>query len=99
MTPHLEALPPAHVPRDPSQTVLYHIVADHLKTFLASLATDPDARGLPCAAQKTAEVSATHGCSALQALCELLARGPRKEISCGCIWTPPLRDYTPCGVQ
>src|SRR5262245_64456535 len=47
MTPHLEASPPAYVPRDPSQTVLYHVVADHLETFLASLDADPDARGLP----------------------------------------------------
>jgi hypothetical protein len=47
MTPHLEASPPAHVPRDPSQTVLYRVVADHLETFLASLDADPDAKGLP----------------------------------------------------
>jgi len=47
MTPPLEACPPAYVPRDPSQTVLYHVVADHLETFLASLDADPDTRGLP----------------------------------------------------
>jgi hypothetical protein len=47
MTPHLEASPPAYVPRDPSQTVLYRVVADHLETFLASLDADPDAKGLP----------------------------------------------------
>jgi hypothetical protein len=47
MTPHLEASPPAYVPRAPSQTVLYRVVADHLETFLASLDADPDARGLP----------------------------------------------------
>lgn len=47
MTPPLEADPPAYLPRDPSQTVLYQVVADHLETFLASLAADPDARGLP----------------------------------------------------
>jgi putative transposase/transposase-like zinc-binding protein len=45
--PSLEAFPPAYVPRDPSQTVLYRVVAYHLETFLASLAADPDARGLP----------------------------------------------------
>jgi hypothetical protein len=44
MTPHLEAAPPAYVPRDPSTTVLYYVVADHLETFLASLDADPDAR-------------------------------------------------------
>jgi len=27
--------------------VLYHVVADHLETFLASLDADPDAQGLP----------------------------------------------------
>ena len=52
MTPHLEASPPAYVPRDPSQTVLYHAVADHLETFLASLAGDPDTRGLPAYVQR-----------------------------------------------
>src|SRR5215813_1875016 len=34
-------------PRDPSHTVLYHVIADHLETFLASLDADPDATGLP----------------------------------------------------
>ena len=47
MTPPLEASPPAYVPRDPSQTVLYRVVAAHLETFLASLDADPDAKGLP----------------------------------------------------
>src|SRR5438132_262454 len=47
MTPSLHASPPVYVPRDPSQTVLYHIVADHLETFLASLDADPNAQGLP----------------------------------------------------
>jgi hypothetical protein len=47
MTPHLEASPPVYVPHDPSQTVLYRVVADHLETFLVSLDTDPDAKGLP----------------------------------------------------
>ena len=47
MTPPLEASLPAYVPRSPSQTVLYRVVADHLETFLASLDADPDARGLP----------------------------------------------------
>src|SRR5438128_1535602 len=36
-----------YAPRDPSHTVLYHVIADHLETFLASLDADPDARGLP----------------------------------------------------
>ena len=44
MTSSLDTLPPAYVPRDPSQTVLYQVIADHLETFLASLDTDPDAR-------------------------------------------------------
>jgi hypothetical protein len=34
-------------PRDPSQTVLYKVIAEHLETFLASLHDDPDAKGLP----------------------------------------------------
>jgi putative transposase/transposase-like zinc-binding protein len=47
MTPLLEAAPPAYELREPSQTVLYRVVADHLETFLASLDADPDAKGLP----------------------------------------------------
>jgi hypothetical protein len=47
MAPHLEALPPAYVPRDPSQTILYQVIADHLETFLATLVADPTATGLP----------------------------------------------------
>jgi len=39
------------VPRDPSPTALYHVVADHLETFLASLDADPDAKGLPAYVQ------------------------------------------------
>jgi hypothetical protein len=34
-------------PRDPSRTVLSHVIADHLETFLASLDADPDAAGVP----------------------------------------------------
>src|SRR5499433_2326280 len=47
MTPSLDVYSPSYIPRDPSQTVLYTAVADHLETFLASLDTDSDARGLP----------------------------------------------------
>src|SRR6516162_1710512 len=36
-----------YAPRDPSGTVLYHMIAEHLETFLASLADDPEATGLP----------------------------------------------------
>jgi Transposase zinc-binding domain len=36
-----------YAPRDPSQTVLYTVIAEHLETFLASLADDPEATGLP----------------------------------------------------
>jgi hypothetical protein len=39
-------------PRDPSHTVLYKVVAEHLETFLASLAADPDAKGLPAYVQR-----------------------------------------------
>jgi hypothetical protein len=47
MVPHLEASPPAYVPRDPRQTILYQVIADHLETFLAILAADHTATGLP----------------------------------------------------
>src|SRR6266581_3304317 len=39
-------------PRDPRCTVLYHVIADHLETFLASLDADPDAPGLPASVQR-----------------------------------------------
>jgi len=35
-----------YVPQDPSQTVLYHVIAEHLETFLASLADDSETTGL-----------------------------------------------------
>src|SRR3989442_14118680 len=39
-------------PHDPSRTVLYHVIAEHLETFLASLDADPDATGLPAYVQR-----------------------------------------------
>ena len=36
-----------YTPRDPSHTVLYTVIAEHLETLLASLDADPDATGLP----------------------------------------------------
>jgi hypothetical protein len=39
-------------PRDPSSTVLYQVIAEHLETFLASLDNDPDAKGLPAYVQR-----------------------------------------------
>src|SRR5437879_8343098 len=41
-----------YVPRDPSHTVLYTVIAEHLETFLASLADDPEAKGLPAYVQR-----------------------------------------------
>jgi Transposase zinc-binding domain/Putative transposase len=38
---------PTYAPRDPSGTVLYHVIAEHLETFLASCHDDPEATGLP----------------------------------------------------
>src|SRR5262249_62121213 len=38
---------PTYTPRDPSQTVLYHVIAEHLETFLASCRDDPEATGFP----------------------------------------------------
>src|SRR2546425_6819584 len=39
-------------PHDPSHTVLYKVIADHLETFLTSLDADPDAKGLPAYVQR-----------------------------------------------
>src|SRR5215813_12158464 len=36
-----------YAPRDPSQTVLYHVIAEHLETFLASCHDNPEATGFP----------------------------------------------------
>ncbi len=36
-----------YAPRDPSGTVLYHVIAEHRETFLTSLADDPEATGFP----------------------------------------------------
>ena len=52
MTPSLAPTPSSYVPHDPSHTVLYTVVTDHLETFLASLEADPDARGLPAYVQR-----------------------------------------------
>src|SRR6516164_1200471 len=41
-----------YAPRDPSRTVLYTVIADHLETFLASCEADPDAPGLPAYVQR-----------------------------------------------
>src|SRR5215469_8920340 len=41
-----------YAPRDPSCTVLYHVIAEHLETFLASCEADPDAPGLPAYVQR-----------------------------------------------
>ena len=38
--------------RDPRRTVLYRVIADHLETFLAALAADPEANGLPAYVQR-----------------------------------------------
>jgi Transposase zinc-binding domain len=52
MTPHLEASPPASVPHDPRQTLLYQVVAAQLETFLASLDAEPDSKSLPAYVQR-----------------------------------------------
>src|SRR5215468_7167130 len=39
-------------PRDPSCTVLYHVIAEHLETFLASCEAEPDTPGLPAYVQR-----------------------------------------------
>jgi hypothetical protein len=41
-----------YAPRDPSHTVLYTVIAEHLETFLASCEADPDALGLPAYVQR-----------------------------------------------
>src|SRR5262245_55484981 len=41
-----------YAPREPTQTVLYTVIAEHLETFLASFADDPEAAGLPAYGQR-----------------------------------------------
>jgi hypothetical protein len=43
----MDMVTPAYQPRDPSNTVLYRVIADYLETFLATLDADPMAKGLP----------------------------------------------------
>ena len=38
---------PTYQPRDPTSTLLYRAIAEHLETFLASIEADPTAKGLP----------------------------------------------------
>ena len=39
-------------PRDPSRTILYKVIAEHLETFLASLDAEPNATGMPAYVQR-----------------------------------------------
>ena len=39
-------------PRDPSHTLLYKVIADHLETFLASFEADPDIKSLQAYVQR-----------------------------------------------
>ena len=48
MAPSLAPAPSSYVPRDPSQTVLHHVVADHLETFLASSTLIPTPQACLC---------------------------------------------------
>src|SRR5262249_45076028 len=41
-----------YAPRDPSGTVLYHVIAEHLETFLASFDDPPGAPGWPAYVQQ-----------------------------------------------
>ena len=43
---------PTYAPRDPSGTVLYHVIAEHLETFLASCHDAPEATGFPAYVQR-----------------------------------------------
>jgi hypothetical protein len=43
----LNVVTPTYQPRDPSGTILYQAIAEHLETFRATLAADPTAKGLP----------------------------------------------------
>jgi Transposase zinc-binding domain/Putative transposase len=43
---------PTYAPRDPSGTVLYHVIAEPLETFLASFHDNPEATGLPAYVQR-----------------------------------------------
>jgi Transposase zinc-binding domain len=38
---------PLYQPREPGETILYQVIAEHLETFLATLTADPTAKGLP----------------------------------------------------
>ena len=42
----MDTVTPDYRPRNPSDTVLYQVIAEHLATFLASIEADPNAKGL-----------------------------------------------------
>ena len=52
LDPHMAPAVATYEPRDPSCTVLYTVIAEHLETFLASLDADPAAKGLPAYVQR-----------------------------------------------
>ena len=43
----MEKPTPAYNPREPSNTILYQVIAEHLETFLATIDADPTTKGLP----------------------------------------------------
>src|SRR5215471_1825439 len=43
---------PTYAPRDPSHTVLYAVIAEHLETFLALFHDDPNTSGLSAYVQR-----------------------------------------------
>src|SRR5262245_65577312 len=87
MTPSLDVYSPSYIPRDPSQTVLYTAVADHLETFLASLDADPDARGLPAYGHARCPIV----CTSLRSSASACASVFTTVTSCVCISLAPLR--------
>src|SRR5262249_12832689 len=52
---------PTYAPRDPGGAVLYHVVAAHLETFLASLHDAPNATGFPAYVQQAFDASGRCG--------------------------------------
>src|SRR6266536_4063179 len=73
-------------PHDPSRTVLYHVIAEHLETFLASLDADTAAPGLPASVQREFDASVQ---------CGILAHG---FLRLGCD-TCPKELLLPCSCK
>ena len=88
---------PAYQPRDPSGPVLYQVIADHLDTFLATLAADPTATGLPAYVATPRSAATSRPCCRSYCSSRRAATGSGAEKSRLKILSPPGSDAVRLG--